>query len=398
MLSLSQVHFDSVASLIGNWGSDKADRFRLEASLDGLRIEGRESVKLATARLAAAEDEDEVAAGALVILECGDREDAQLVLDKLSEGNLEVCDSIRRGLRLALIGKIVEELQTQKLQTGAIASAAIADVLTFHRAKISIDLNILATHEEPMVRRCSAEAAGRLQNPPHLAFDHSLIADPIPAVRLAALRSAARLGLQGLGDVCRTRAVAEEPCLESIRFLAVCGTESDARLLVQLSKSETTALAAVKAMGGVGAPVLIPYLIEMLADPVLGDAAAQALERIAFYSVPRGDAPEPPQDASEEVLDFWNPPSPPILSAAKSWWHENQSLFSIGRRFQAGICVSENPLGEHFDSLPDEVRYDLYLRERTVGGASIPDWELETWPQHERNPGWCLGSHNQKYV
>jgi uncharacterized protein (TIGR02270 family) len=390
VVPLSQAHFDGVSALIGNWNHSAADRARAEAFLDGLRIEGRESVELATSRLVAAEDADEVAAAALVILDCGEREDAKLLLEKLAEGELETCFAIGRGLRLALIGKILDDLQRLMDHSTAITRAAIADVLSFHRSKIAIDLGDLARHDEPMVRRYAAESAGRTRDSSHQAFVRNLIADPIPTVRRSALCAAARLSLQGLGDICRTRAVADNPCRESIEFFAVCGTESDARLLVQLTKNEKTSLAAVKSMGGVGAPVLILYLIELMADPVLGDAAAQSLERIAFYSVPRGDPPQPPPDATEEELDFWNPPSPPIPELAKAWWHENKSLFSNGRRYQAGVCISENPLGEHFDQLPDEVRYDLYMRERALGNLSVPDWELETWPQHERNPSWAL--------
>jgi HEAT repeat protein len=395
VLSISQAHFDGLSSLIGNWNSGVAERSRAEAFLDGLRIEGHDSVELATARLLAADDEDDVAAAVLVLLECGEPDDAKPILDLLAEAKLEICDAIRRGLRLALIGKILDELQSLMTESSGIVRAIIADVLTFHRCKILIDLNELAKHAEPLGRQCAAEAAGRLQDPSNLAMVLAMIADPIPAVRRSALRAAARLSMPGLGDLCRTRAVADKPCLESIRFLAVCGTESDARLLMQLTRNETTAMSAVKAMGGVGAPILIPFLIDLLASPVLGDAAALALERTAFYSVPRGDAPEPPPDASEEVLDFWNPPSPPIPAPAMAWWNENQSLFSSGRRYQAGVSVSENPLGDHFDLFPDEVRYDLYLREKAVGSASVTDWEMETWPQYERDPGW--GLRGQRY-
>ena len=392
MLSLSQAHFDGVASLIGNWDAGHADRLRVEAHLDGLRIEGDDSVALAAERLAAAEDVDEVATAALVLLECGDRKDAQPVLDRLMAGELDLCDAIRRGLRLARIGKILDELQTQMHQANAITRAAIADVLTFHRGKISIDLNELARLEEPMIRRCAAEAAGRRQNPTDATLVRALIEDQNPTVRRSALRGSARLRLQGLDDLCRTRAVADIPCLDSIRFLSVCGTEVDAKLLIQLSKNETTALAAVYAMGGIGVPVLIPTLIELLANPELADPAAIALERIASYSVPRGDPPAPPPDATEDALDFWDPPSPPIPGTAQNWWTEKRNQFTDGKRYQAGICVSDNPLGERFDELPDQVRFELYLRERARGGESVPDWELETWPQYQRKPDWSLGS------
>ena len=80
------------------------------------------------------------------------------------------------------------------------------------------------------------------------------------------------------------------------------------------------------------------------------------MERITNYSVPRSAPPDPPANATEEELDFWNPPSPPIPSAGEVWWREHNEQYRDGKRYQAGICVSENALVEHFDQLPDEVR------------------------------------------
>jgi hypothetical protein len=58
-----------------------------------------------------------------------------------------------------------------------------------------------------------------------------------------------------------------------------------------------------------------------------------------------------------------------------------------------GISVSDDALGPHFDELPDRSRRDVYFRQRCLFNNQTPDWELETWPQYQRNPAW---SHQKR--
>lgn len=389
MLSLSMLHFEGVCFGIIEAPAPRSVLSRLEAHLDGLRIEGEGAVALAVERLAAAEDDDDVAAAALVIVECGGRSHVQFVFDRLTEGNAKIGNAIRRGLRLAPVGKIPGELQELLSHSKPVTQAAALDVLTFHRSEAKFDLERLAVSDSAIVRLCVAEAAGRMQPFQHASLLRSLIGDEDGMVRRSALRAAARQGLRGLVDLCRSRATSKPACVESIRFLGVVGTEDDRQLLRQLAGEAPTCLPAIKAMGAQGLPRLIPNLLDFLSQPALNDAAALALERITGYSVPRGNPPAPPADATEEVLDFWAPPAVAIPESAIEWWRENRTQFVDGKRYQAGICVSDEPLGSHFDDLPDESRYDVYLRERAYHGTKVPDWELETWPWHQRNPRWA---------
>lgn len=71
---------------------------------------------------------------------------------------------------------------------------------------------------------------------------------------------------------------------------------------------------------------------------------------------------------------------------ARDWWKANATRFDPAKRYQAGLCVSDAPLGPVFDQLPLTIRYDVYLCERALTPGT-PDWELETWMWKQKNPG-----------
>jgi hypothetical protein len=74
------------------------------------------------------------------------------------------------------------------------------------------------------------------------------------------------------------------------------------------------------------------------------------------------------------------------VRGARAWWDANAPRFESTGRYQAGLRVSDEPLGPVFDQLPATVRYDVYLRERALVPGT-PDWELETWTWRQRCPG-----------
>ena len=377
--------FDGV--LIGFESPDEL--IRADAFLDGLRVDPEAAVMLAKERFNSPGEPLELGAAALIFLECGGDDDAKPLLDCLEAGDPEACDAIRRGLRLARVGRIGQKLRELLAHPNPVTCATAFDVLAFHRQQPLGGIGQLHSHENTYVRRCVAEVVGRLQPFEHEAILRSLIPDNNPKVRQSALRAAAKQGMRGLVNLCRARAASNPPCLDSIRFLGVVGSGEDLEQLFQLTRNPLTSTQAIQAIGALGLPGSIPRLLHLLVEPTLNDAAALAIERISGFSVPRGDVPEPPPDATEDELDFWAPPAVAISKPACEWWQENSSSFTDGKRYQAGICVSDDPLGIHFNDLPYEVRCDVYLRERATQGNRIPDWELETWPWHQRNPGWA---------
>lgn len=140
-------------------------------------------------------------------------------------------------------------------------------------------------------------------------------------------------------------------------------------------------------LGRLGLPASVPFLLDLMATTELTEPAAAATSwRITGQEVPRGPAPEPPPGLTEDELDLWEPKPPVDALRARDWWKANAARFDPAKRYQAGLCVSDDPLGPFFATSPLAIRYDFYLRERALTPGT-PDWKLETWTWNQRKPG-----------
>jgi uncharacterized protein (TIGR02270 family) len=380
-----QTHFDSLSELIPHI-RDRSSSVRVAAELDGLVIAGEESVEIAKGVLASPESEEGVSAATLVAFELQATTLYPDILNLLCGKNPYLRNGVRSGLRLSNIKPAVHELLRMARDAEPPAQIAIFDVLSFHRIQVKMDFQQLLKVDDPEARCLLLECLGRSRNANLVA---TFSQDTDPKIKKAFWKAMARSGHPDVVNACRRCCVQELPCHDAIRFLGVIGSSKDVNLLLKLSKHEATAVPAVEAMGILGATELIPTIITALVNPVTSQAAAVALERISGRGVPRNDPPPPPEHLTEDELDFWFHPGDPILEAVEAWWKQNHYYFEPGKRYQAGRCVSDNPLGPVFEELPDDIRMDIYLRQRALDSANTPDWELETWPKHHRNPAWA---------
>ena len=378
-------HFDSLSDLVRSIG-DRSRAVRADAELDGLVIAGDESVALARDVVRDPQSEEAVAAATLVAFELQATPLYSDVLNLLRGQNPEFKDGVRYGLRLCNIKPIVNELLRVANDAEPPSRIAAFDVLTFHRKRVEMELEQLLKIENAQDRCLLLECLGRSRKANLVA---TFSQDTDPMIKKAFWRAMARSGHPDIVNRCRRSCVQEQPCHDAIRFLGVIGSSIDFNLLQQLSNHDATAVPAVEAMGILGATEIIPTIIKAVSNPVTAQAAAVALERISGRGVPRNDPPPPPDHLTEDELDFWFHPGDPIPEAATTWWKQNHYYFETGKRYQAGQCVSEDPLGPVFDKLPDDIRMDIYLRQRALDSANTPDWELETWPKYHRNPTWA---------
>jgi uncharacterized protein (TIGR02270 family) len=380
-----QTHFKSLAELMRHVGK-RSSSARIAAELDGLMIAGDESIALAEEVVREPQSEEEVAAATLVSFELQATTLYPYIWNLLCGKNPDLRNGARCGLRLSNIKPAVHELLRMARDAEPTAQIAIFDVLSFHRIQVTVDFQQLLKVDDPEVRCLLLGCLGRSKNA-------SLVArfsqDTDPKIKKAFWKAMARSGHPDVVKACRRSCVQEQPCHDAIRFLGVIGSSRDFNLLLQLSNHEATAVPAMEAMGILGATELIPSIIKALGNPVTSQAAAVALERISGRGVPRNDPPPPPDHLTEDELDFWFHPGDPIPEAAETWWKQNHYYFETGKRYQAGQCVSDDPLGPVFDELPDEIRMDIYLRQRALDSANTPDWELETWPRYHKNPAWA---------
>jgi uncharacterized protein (TIGR02270 family) len=387
-----QLHFESLADLIANIGIS-SEAQRAEAEMDALMIWGSDARDLAIAELSEPEASERLTAATLTALALQAEEAYPAIVQHFCSDNPEFQNAIRLGLRLCNPEGIFRALLEAAADASDMTKIALVDVATFHRRRPLVDLRKLMNVDDPTYRAILLEAMGRLREPA-LALHFETDTDPI--VRRVFWRSLARSGDASITNRCRQRSVQDQPCHDAIRFLGVVGSAQDIPLLMKLAQSENTSQPAIHALGILGSSEVIPELIHLLREPSTAQSAANALERITGRMVPRSDPPPPPEHLTEEELDFWFHPGDPIPDAAEEWWQQNRYYFERGKRYQAGLCLSDDPLGPVFDQLPDDVRRDIYLRQRVLQFELTPDWELETWPRYHRNPAWASGGSSQR--
>jgi hypothetical protein len=297
-----------------------------------------------------------------------------------------VRDATVWGLRLATIENIAGALRTLAAEpVDDYATATARNCLAFHRR--SVEVPVAATFDAlpEDVAWLTAEARGRSG-----AWDTALLArlfsHPSPAVKGTALRNAARSGFRGVLDFCRS--APDDPAMwPCIAFLGVVGNHDDLPRLQRLATGGDVKLArpAITALGRLGLVAALPTLLYLLDEPQLAESAASAIERISGDEVPRGAPPPPPENLTEEELDVWEAVAPIDVARAREWWASRAPSFEPKKRYQAGVNVTDDPLGAAFDQLPQRLRRDVYLRECALG-KNVPDWELDTWPRRQRQP------------
>jgi HEAT repeat protein len=289
-------------------------------------------------------------------------------------------------LRLATIDSIADELSALAAEpVDDYATATARDCLAFHRRPVVVPVAATFDALPEDVAWLTAEARGR-SGTWDAALIARLVSHPSPAVKGSALKNAARSGFRGVLDFCRS--APDEPSMRHcIEFLGVVGTHDDLPRLQRLATGgdSTLARSAIVALGKLGLVAALPTLLYLLDESQLAKSAATAIERISGEHVPRGAAPPPPENLSEEELDVWEPEAPIDVGAAREWWSSRAPHFDPKKRYQAGVNVTDDALGSAFDQLPQRLRRDVYLRERALA-KNAPDWELDTWPRRQRNP------------
>ena len=124
-------------------------------------------------------------------------------------------------------------------------------------------------------------------------------------------------------------------------------------LLERFARNPDHLRLAVVVTGALGDPVLMPWLIQMMADPKLARVAGEAfcfitgidLEYEDLTQEASNDAGAADDAAVENVAD--NPdeelpwPDPKLI---QDWWKQNKGPFKDGRRYLAGLRINEDNL------------------------------------------------------
>ncbi len=339
---------------------------RAEAHLDGLRIGAANSVDLA--RPALLSEEPGVAIAATFVLMAFDSVELEReVIQALKSAPPKSRDGIRIGLHHGDIKRLAAELADIATAAEPGVRAAALDVLAFHRLPPPKGIPMLLGDPDPGVRRLVYDAAGRFGGPWSYDVLRDALDSDVPALRIAALRASARMGLMGLDDSCRqTGTRLQNPVPEALEFLGVLGNPKDLPILQNAMSRPELAGAALSGIGKLGSVAGIPALLDAISNEKLAHAAGRAFVRltgVAAAEISSADAAAPPDPAK-----------------ARDWWEKEKGRFKAEGRWQAGFDVSKTPFGEHFDAMPLDARLDVYLGARAKDPQKTPDRELEKRP------------------
>lgn len=199
------------------------------------------------------------------------------------------------------------------------------------------------------LRRCAVIAAGVIGRVDLAPTVTQLLADESPGHRLWAASSAILLGNRGAA-VKTLRAVIAEGDLDALHlYLQVASIADGHDVLVTLRQNPLRRDRIVGA-GVIGNSAYAPWLLELMADPLLARAAGEAftlitgLDLFKGFEVARPEHLEtnPSEDPDDEdvALDRDEHLPFPDVGAVQEWWAANAHRFQQGRRYFLGAPVT----------------------------------------------------------
>ncbi|MCU0917955.1 MAG: TIGR02270 family protein [Planctomycetes bacterium] len=330
---------------------------RVEAHIDGLRIAGEEGWRIVQEELAW-EEAGEVFAGAVLAFEAGDQERIEQVLkvgtqsQELARGVISALGWVPLEKVRPHIEKLLEAAEPMRRRIGIGA----ADV---HRYDPGHRLNAALDESDPVVVSRAVKAAGELGRLDTKGAVGRYLTGNDGPMRFWAAWSAVLLGEPAGVSVLREIAEAGGPCAERAADLAARRMNPAEALIWQkkLAGQEKWLRLAIKVAGAIGDPVLVPRLIERMADPELARPAGEAFASITgvdiAYEDLEGEWPEGfeagPTEAPEDENVALDPdedlpwPAGPLI---QGWWSKNQGRFPAGKRHLLGRPMTTETLQE----------------------------------------------------
>jgi uncharacterized protein (TIGR02270 family) len=322
---------------------------RVEAHLDGLRIAGEAAWSVCRTQLDSG-GAGEVFPLAVLAFEAGDR---QRMLDALLVGCVSV--ETRRALISALgwldyrsVSPWIEKLLQAK--TPVHRSVGIA-ACAIHRVDPGAMLTAALSDPDPMVRARSVRAVGELKRADLLGEVRKRLADDDEACRFWTAWTLTlhgdRAGVQALrqwfGHGNRFGVAALQLALRSLNI------DEGRDWIRPMAKDPELRNSAIVAAGVLGDPVSVPWVIGHMRSPGSARLAGEAFSMITgvdltYRNLDRNE-PAETEEAAEAVAtptdaEYENHLPWPDPELVDRWWHEHESQFTPGVRYQAGKPVT----------------------------------------------------------
>jgi uncharacterized protein (TIGR02270 family) len=267
---------------------------RIAAHWDGLVVGGEAAVELSRTRLRESDPWD-VFAAARVWIDLG-RPDPEAVFEAIDEAKEEAPLGWRAALRECDASTLSELAEPAMASSSTAVEAAFTYALGWHGLLPGSRTPALAASPDTAVRRSLARALGwgGLETGTAQRIAASLVTDPDPEVRAAALWSVALMSPDGAGKWCRDRA-ADGGCDPfHVRLLGLLGGPQDLELIQAFAESDhELRVAGIFALGDLGNAGALSALRSWLGspDPDLAAAALRCI-RVVLDEVPPGASEE----------------------------------------------------------------------------------------------------------
>jgi uncharacterized protein (TIGR02270 family) len=348
---------------------------RLEAHLDGLRVNGEPAWQLSLEALATGEA-GEVFAAAVLAYES----DNQSRIEPVLQAGLE-SPSGAQALVSAL-GWLTKE-HAQQLAQWFLSSEqpplrrlGIAALAIHRRADVQ-SVRKGVEDPDPSVQVRALRALGEMGHVSLVPLAMTFLNTSEPELRFAAAWSCALLG----GDARSFEVLCDLDNLPKARWEAALqvalrrmGTSAARTCQEELSRSNALLRLAVQAAGIIGDPVAVSWLLEQMGVPTLARIAGEAFSMITgvhiAYQKLEGEPPEgleagPTEDPEDENVEmdldrdlYW-----PNAELVTHWWRKNRTQFQTGARYLCGKPITTDWL--------QQVLREGYQRQRAAAALEL---------------------------
>jgi uncharacterized protein (TIGR02270 family) len=361
---------------------------RIEANIDGLRVAGERGWRIALAELERFPEAGEMFAAGVLALESGDR-------DRL-EALQAVCAAMPEALR-GLVGAIgwCNPRQIAPTVRHWHDSAEPLDhyltlcACSLHRAEPGPRFSAFLEDPDPQVKTRALRLAGELGRADLLDTAIPQVADSDPEVAFWAAWSAVLLGdsrsaLQHLQAIASTEGPRRCTALEvAVRAM---GRDAATAWIRAANGDPAQRRLVTIALGHIGDPVAVPWLIARMDDPDLARVAGESFSMTTgldlAYEDLEDDPPAslselPPDDPADEQVDedLDEDLSWPALDRVQAWWQNNGHRFIARQRYLMGEPIDEKNLRR--------VWADGFQRQRRAAAYECallrPKAQLKSW-------------------
>jgi uncharacterized protein (TIGR02270 family) len=363
---------------------------RVEAHVDGLRVAGEAGWRIALEQLERRCEKGELFAAGVLALESGDMRRIEPLVARA-----EAEPEARRGF-VGAIAWCRPALLASTVRAWHASAAGFEQYLALctcsvHRVDVGSRLSVRIGDKHALVRGRALRLAGELGRDEELQACLSHLDDPDPEARFRAAWSAVLMGdrgaaLQTLGKIAIARDTHHLAALEvAVRAM---GLDRGTRFVQAASRDLALRRTTVMALGHLGNPAAVPWLVSQMQHPHLARVAGESFAAItgadlSFDDMERSGVPDGADSASDapgaedggavQVDDDGLPwPDPALVEA---WWSCVARKYAAGERHLAGqrlgLAACERTWAEGYQRQRRAAAYELALLH---SAASLREW------------------------